>query len=85
MYTLPQKKRNFFVAAFLLGKSVHHLILDQTSFVGIFDWGLLQVTLKTIDTIDLTLDQGRKPRGTGKNGNIKLAFLLGKSVLELKG
>ncbi len=33
IYTLPQKKRNFSGVAFLFGKSVHHLILDQKSFV----------------------------------------------------
>ncbi len=32
-YTLPQKKRNFSEVAFLFEKSVHHLILDQKSFV----------------------------------------------------
>ncbi len=32
------------------------------------------------DKIDMTLDQGRKPRDTGKNGHIKLPFLLGKSA-----
>ena len=45
-YTLPQKKRNFSVVAFLLRKSVHHLILDQRSF----------------DKINMTLDQGQKSR-----------------------
>ncbi len=34
MYTLPQKKRNFFGVAFLFGKSVHHLILEQMSFAS---------------------------------------------------
>ena len=29
--TLPQKKRKLFEVAFLLGKSVHHLILYQTT------------------------------------------------------
>ncbi len=61
--TLPQKKRKFFEVAFLLGKSVHHLIL--------------------FDKIDMTLDQG--PRGTVKNWHIKVAFLLGKSVLAING
>ncbi len=32
-YTLPQKKRKFSEVAFILGKSVLHLILYQKSFV----------------------------------------------------
>ncbi len=62
-----QKKRNFSGVAFLLWKNVHHLILDKKS------------TMRN-DKIDMTLDQGQKPRGTGKNEDIKLVFLLRKSV-----
>ena len=51
IYTLPQNKRNFSRVAFLLGKSVHNLILYPTVIC---------------DKIDMTLDQGWKSRGNGK-------------------
>ena len=39
-----------------------------------------RTVIRPFDKIDMTLDQGRNPRGTVKNWQIKVAFLLGKSV-----
>ena len=65
-YTLPQKKRNFCEVAFLLGRSVGQWTLGQMSF----------------PLVDMTWGHWPWSRVTIKNPEIKVAFLLGKSVVS---
>ncbi len=63
-YTLPQKKRNFSEVAFLLGRIVGRWTLGQMSF----------------PVMDMTWGHWPWSMVTMKNKEIKVAFLLGKSV-----
>ncbi len=66
MYTLFQKKRKIADVAFLLEKSVYR---SDSGVIHHFD-----------NALGKTLCQGQWPRGTRGNGQIKVTFLLEKSV-----
>ncbi len=67
------------------GKVVHSSPKETHVFEGYISFGeeciSVNLTSFIIDKIDMTLHQGQWPRITRKNGWIKPAFLLGKSVV----
>ena len=78
-YTLPQKKRNFSEFAFLLGRSVGQWNLGQMIF---FDGGFCLLLPGAFPLVDMTRGHWPLSRVTIENPENKVAFLLGKSVVQ---
>ena len=87
-YTLPQKKRNFSEVANLLGKSVDQWTLGQMSFLQCSWQRFAKNPIQKFPTflpgafplVEMTWGHWPWSRVTIKDLEIKVAFLLGKSV-----